>query len=195
MKQLQLILGTLIGLMIIAAACSTVKRVKEEPEETETAETTTPAGREAFIGLLDANRSSLSDVFNSQQHDMPAHLTEKASPERKVARDPHEGFRIQILSTRNMELADSVSVQYRTWADTTITGYKGKAYVSFKQPFYKVHIGDFQDRERAIRYSRLIKKKYPDAWVVHDRIEPDSAPADTVRFELAADTLKQVNDR
>lgn len=176
----------LFSIILISAACSTVEHVTEDPEDAdrdslEVSKTT----NEAMISLLDANRSSLRDAFNAQQHDMPAHLLEKSTAGQQINRDPRDGYRIQLISTRNVELADSISVQYENWADTTITGYQAKAYVSFKQPFFKVHVGDFQQRDRAIKYSKLVKQKYPDAWVVHDRIEPDSAPPDTANFQLA----------
>lgn len=183
MKQLTL---PLLMILLISVACSTVERVTEEPGDADKDSlTVSRTTNETMISLLDGNRSRLRDTFYAQQHDMPEHLLEKASAGQNINRDPRDGYRIQILSTRNMQLADSVSVQYESWADTTIAGYQAEAYVSFKQPFYKVHVGDFQQREQAIKYSKLVKQKYPDAWVVHDQIEPDSAPQDTASFELA----------
>ncbi len=185
MKLTKQLILPLFAIFMVSAACSTVERVTEDRDADKDSLMVSETTNEAMISLLDGNRSRLRDSYNAQQHDMPEHLLEKASAGQNINRDPRDGYRIQILSTRNMQLADSVSVQYENWADTTITGYQGEAYVSFKQPFYKVHIGDFQQRDQAIKYSNLIKQKYPDAWVVHDEIEPDSAPADTVSFELA----------
>jgi hypothetical protein len=135
--------------------------------------------------LLAQNRSSLSDVYTSQQHDMPKAFLKTDSSDASLTRNPFDGYRVQIISTRDVQLADSMASQFRTWADTTITGYDAKAYVSFRQPFYKVHIGDFQKRNQANSFSKLIKPQYPDAWVVHDRIKPDNVPADTASFSIA----------
>lgn len=133
---------------------------------------------------LAQNRSKLSDLHTSQQHDMPEAFLKKDTSDASLNSDPFDGYRVQILSTRDVELADSVANEFRMWSDTTITGYTAQSYVSFNQPFYKVHIGDFQERDRANSFSRLVKPKYPEAWVVHDRIEPSNVPADTASFSF-----------
>jgi hypothetical protein len=158
-----------------------------------TAEQTTPKGDDStvsdrdeslseFIAMLDETRSSLSDVYLSQKQDIPDIYLKADSAGEQINRNPYDGYRIQILSTRNVEQADSVANSFRMWSDSTIAGYKADAYVSFRQPQFKVHVGDFHNREQANKYSRLIKKRYPDAWVVHDRIEPSDVPADTATF-------------
>jgi hypothetical protein len=70
------------------------------------------------------------------------------------------------------------------WAAENISGYDVEAYIYFRQPYYRVRAGDFRNRDRAIEFSRLLKDRYPEAWVVHDRIEPDHVPADTTHFRL-----------
>jgi len=44
----------------------------------------------------------------------------------------------------------------------------------FRQPYYRVRVGNFKIRENAIEFSRILKNRYPDAWVVHDRIDPEN---------------------
>lgn len=132
-------------------------------------------------------RNTLADVYSTQQHDTPKALFQTYKGDQPVERDPFDGFRIQIASSRNVAMADSTAKMFRLWADTTITGYQPDTYVSFKQPYYKVHVGDFHNRDRANRFSRLVKRKYPDAWVVHDRINPYLVPADTVDIGLKSD--------
>ena len=132
--------------------------------------------------LLAQNRSSLSDLHTSQKHDMPAAFMKKDSSNETINSNPYDGYRVQIISTRDVQLADSVANQYRAWADTTINGYMARAYTFFRQPFYKVHIGDFQERDQANSFSKLLRRRYPEAWVVHDRINPSNVPADTATF-------------
>jgi hypothetical protein len=116
---------------------------------------------------------------------MPAAFLKTDSSNESINHNPFDGYRIQILSTRELTNADSVAASFRVWSDTTITGYNAKAYVSFRQPYFKVHIGDFQQRNQANSFTQLIKQKYPDAWVVHDRINPADVPADTASFSFA----------
>lgn len=139
--------------------------------------------RENLNELLAENRSKLGDVYASQQHDMPSSFLQRDTTDTQVERDPFDGYRVQILSTRDISLADSVSRGYRIWADTTMTNYRPKSYVFFNQPFYKVHIGDFQNQQKALKLSDILKRRYPESWVVHDRINPALVPADSVRMD------------
>lgn len=142
---------------------------------------------------LDRYRSTLSDQFVTLQHDLPEVFQQSYKGDQNVERDPFDGFRIQILSSINVSIADSTARDFRVWADTTLAGYMPRAYVFFKQPYYKVHVGDFHDRERAIQFSVLVKRQFPDAWVVHDRINPYLVPADTVKIELKKSTKQRTS--
>ncbi|CAN5138365.1 hypothetical protein BH23BAC3_BH23BAC3_04910 [soil metagenome] len=115
--------------------------------------------------------------------------------------DPYAGFRIQLYTTTNVADADSVRDNFVAWADTTIAGYEPDAYVIFRSPNYRVRAGDFQNRERAIAFSNMLKPFYPDAWVVHERIEPSKVPDESadIRFidimRIEADDVESpVND-
>lgn len=184
-RKLTLYLFTIFLTTAIIAACSTTEQVMGPEEDTDGLESIAKdkAAKE-MQQILASTRNSLSDVYNTQAHDMPQTflLTDTTN---QVEQNPFDGFRIQIVSTRNMELADSVSNQFSAWADTTIEGYTPKAYTFFRQPFYKVHVGDFHNRTRANKLSQLIKRKYPEAWVVHDRVDPELVPADTTQIGLA----------
>jgi hypothetical protein len=174
---------TILGLLLIGViGCKTTDQAskdQEDPTVTDSDEALTE-----FMAVLDETRSSLSDVYLSQKQDIPEIYLKADSVGEQINRNPYDGYRVQILSTRNVEQADSVANSFRMWADSTIANYKADAYVSFRQPHFKVHVGDFQIREHANKFSRLIKKRYPDAWVVHDRIEPSDVPADTVNFKI-----------
>jgi hypothetical protein len=179
-RSISLYLVVLLTIGIIS--CKTTEQTtpdQEDPSVTDRDELLSE-----FIAVLDDTRSSLSDVYVTQQQDIPDIYLKADSAGERINRNPYDGYRIQILSTRNVEQADSVANSFRIWSDSTIAGYTADAYVSFRQPHFKVHIGDFQIREQANKFSRLIKKRYPDAWVVHDRIEPSDVPADTASFSF-----------
>ncbi|MEX2457177.1 MAG: SPOR domain-containing protein [Balneolaceae bacterium] len=131
--------------------------------------------------LLVQTRSYIENQFTNQEQPIPdIFLREVVTEEREI--DPYAGFRVQLLSTRDVTEADTVRNSFVAWADTMITGYEVDAYVLFRPPNYRVRAGDFRDRDQAIKLSNMLKAKYPDAWVVHDRIEPENVPADTVEF-------------
>lgn len=171
------------GLLLLLAgvwACAGPRESAREPEPDEAAKTmkTTLA---ADLNLADY-RSQLDDVFASQQQDQPEIFQQKQAPKKVSRKDLYNGYRIQILSTRDMEQADRTVRNFNNWIDTTGINYPARSYVFFKQPYYRVHVGDFNEREKALNFTRLIKKKFPDAWIVHDRINPDNTPPDTLQI-------------
>lgn len=131
--------------------------------------------------MLFQTRSKMNEMFATQSHDMPEFYLQQIEEEEV---DIYQGFRIQILSTRDVEQADNTLAEFEQWADSNIADYSPRGYVHFRQPFYRVRVGDFQNQERAVELSRLIKFMYPDAWVIHDRINPYRVPADTLEFRI-----------
>jgi len=127
-------------------------------------------------------RSRLIDKFATDRHDMPDFFLQEIE---EVEVDIYQGFRIQIESTRDVDLADSTLAEFEAWADTTFSGYSPRGYVHYRQPYYRVRVGDFHDRDRATELSQLLKVRYPSAWVIHDRINPYRVPADTTEFSLS----------
>ncbi len=189
----KLILSLLFFPLLIS--CSTTESVTEGDERT-------PADRSPYLEISDEtleefvleelddfertlylNRTRLTDRFATIQHDMPEMFTREVITEEQET-DQFAGYRVQILSTRDVIHADTTRDNFVAWADTTMEDYKPNAYVHFRQPFYRVRAGDFQSREKAIEFSRLIKQQYPEAWIVHDRIEPELVPADTTSFRF-----------
>lgn len=182
----QTISAIFIAAVLISLGCSTSdKTTKDEPSPDE--EAVYNEDLTSLQNMLAESRSELSDVHLSLKQDVPEIFLKKDSSDASLRADPSIGYRVQIISTRNMILADSVATQYRSWADSTIAGYSAEAYIFFHQPFYRVHVGDFQQRDHANSFSKLLKRKYPEAWVVHDRINPDSVPADTASFSFKSE--------
>ena len=175
-------LSIIVLFVIGIVSCKTTEQTTPDQKDPTVTEGDEPLSE--FIALLDDTRSSLSDVYLTQKQDIPDIYLKADSAGERIYRNPYDGYRIQILSTRNVERADSVANSFRMWSDSTISGYAADAYVSFRQPHFKVHVCDFQLRDQANRFSRLIKKRYPDAWVVHDKIEPSDVPADTASFSF-----------
>ncbi len=46
-----------------------------------------------------------------------------------------------------------------------------KSYITFREPYYLLRIGDFRTRLEAIEFLERIKRNYPQAWVIKDKIE------------------------
>ena len=145
---------------------------RPEPEEDrELTEGSIREGLDEFERVLFDSRSSLSDQFYSITNDVPEAFRQDASLQ--LVGEDIAGYRVQILSTRDVAAADSTLDDFRVWASENLDEHSNiDVYIYFRQPYYRVRAGDFRNRENAIEFARIAKQQYPDAWVVHDRINP-----------------------
>lgn len=188
-------------LFLLITACATTERSTEEDTESpffDSEEDISESYAEEDLSpkeqLLLRTRSQLSNHYSENRELVPEpYLQEIVIEERE--KDPYAGFRVQLLSTRNVAEADSVRDYFVAWADSMIAGYEPDAYVIFRSPHYRVRAGDFQDRQRAIQFSGMLKSRYPDAWVVHERIEPSKVPADTSKIRFRSPEELQMDNR
>ncbi|MBN2732667.1 MAG: SPOR domain-containing protein [Balneolaceae bacterium] len=168
----------------LIAGCGTTKETQREPgpdpsDNNETIEQT--AVDEDLLFAIKTNRSELSDVYSGLKSNIPAVFLQESTA-REIG-DPNQGYRIQILSTRSVARADSMANDFRTWARREFTNYIPKAYVLFRQPYYKVHVGNFQFQDHAMKLNEVIKTRYTDAWVVPDEVEPELVPPNSLQFQ------------
>ena len=122
---------------------------------------------------LEAYRSRLSDLQNSVRNEIPPQYLEQEKPEETRDRqDRNRGFRIQIISTQDARLADEIREDFEEWIRSVSAPPLPSTYIVFQQPFYRVHVGDFLDRQRALEFTDFVRLRYPEAWVVHSQIHP-----------------------
>ena len=134
---------------------------------------------------LERYRSSLSDSYASRNNEIPeVYARIRVEKEEEDNTNSYEGYRVQIYSGQEVAIADTIAAQFRAWSDTTIVGYQARTYTFFKAPYYRVHVGDFHDRNKALSFSNILKRRFRDAWVVYDRVNPWNVPADTVHISV-----------
>ncbi len=76
-----------------------------------------------------------------------------------------DGFRLQIMASTD-----------RRAVETGQNSFAGKYPSTFNtwvqaKPYYRLRVGAFATRSEAMRYLQVIKKDYPDAYVVPDKIK------------------------
>jgi len=77
-----------------------------------------------------------------------------------------DGFRVQILASKSMTKADSLSLLLNT-------ALEDSAYVIYETPNYKVRIGDYVVREDADKMRQKLQNMgYRSAWVIRTQITP-----------------------
>lgn len=171
---------SILILIISAVACSTSEQTVRDTmddlrENYEDEEVISRLNFEDF-------RTRLSDAYTYRENKIPEAFNRvKVQQEEKI--NLYEGYRIQIYSGQNMAGADTTAALFRAWADTTIAGYQPNTYVFFRAPYFRVHVGDFHNRDKAIQFSNIVKRRFRDAWVVYDRVNPNNVPSDTTTIE------------
>ncbi len=77
----------------------------------------------------------------------------------------NDGFRIQV--SQATERAGILKMQ----ADLTKKYPQMKWYVEFQQPYFRLRAGDFRNRFEALGSVALLKKEFPQAYLVADRVD------------------------
>lgn len=100
-----------------------------------------------------ANASVNGTIQKVQQYEQLSHGT-------------FSGFRIQIQFGSDRNGANTVKTDF----STKYPGYS--TYLTYQQPYFKVCVGDFRTKLEATGVLSKIKKDYPGAFVVRDKINP-----------------------
>lgn len=80
-----------------------------------------------------------------------------------------EGFRIQIFfDSGNQSKLNATQARERF-----IRQYPNvEAYITFREPYYRVRVGDFRTKLEADGFRKQILNNYPHAFTVNDQINP-----------------------
>lgn len=75
-----------------------------------------------------------------------------------------DGYRVQLGSANRLNEANELKEKYER-------KYEGKeAYIIFSEPTYRVRIGDFLSEVKAYSLMQQVKKYFPEAFVVRDKV-------------------------
>jgi hypothetical protein len=76
-----------------------------------------------------------------------------------------DGFRIQILaSTDRRQIESGQSTFAARYPTTFVTWQQAK-------PYYRLRVGAFTSRSDATRYLQNIRRDYPDAYIIPDKVK------------------------
>lgn len=121
-------------------------------------------------------REEAPAVREEIEHDVPARLLSgraDAGVERTV-----QGFRVQILSSKDRDAAERAAVQAEQWWREQAGEAPGDlfaaddlpVYTVFRQPYYRVRVGNFTSRAEAERALEYLSKRYSDAFIARDEV-------------------------
>ncbi len=112
-------------------------------------------------------------------HDVPEGLL-KGRVEQQVSQTG-SGYRIQVYSSQDKRAADRrVEGAVAWWRQQVRLGtlaevYPGNpspppVYLDFRQPYYRVRVGNFGTRSEARTVLQLIETQFPDAFIAPDKV-------------------------
>ena len=158
-------------LILVIAGCASTVEITAEEEVSEAA--VSPESVEFEFGFdITEYRVRPENVFYSNENNIPEVFEIDESSMSEAQRNA--GFRVQIISTQDVRLVEEIRREFTEWMYQDVPEYEPETYILFRQPFFRLHVGNFRSRTDAIEFSALVKRKYPDAWVVHDQIDPEN---------------------
>ncbi len=112
-------------------------------------------------------------------HDVPERLL-KGQVEQQVSQTG-PGYRIQVYSSQDKRNADRRVESAVAWwrrqlrLGTLAEVYRGDpepppVYLDFRQPYYRVRVGNFGTRSEARSFLQLIETQFPDAFIAPDTV-------------------------
>ena len=112
-------------------------------------------------------------------HEVPEALMDGVV--RRPASGTRSGFRIQVYSSQNRQEADQKVEEVMAWwrqlrdERDLSEAYPGHpqeppVYLVFRQPYYRVRVGNFLSREEARRFMDLVERRFPEAFVLPDQV-------------------------
>lgn len=167
-----------LALALTLAACSGSRPGGTEPTEPPPVEPAEPSVVLADYEDFDADpyEDDPADTAPAVRHDVPTKLMDArggsaSSGEPRVV----SGYRVQVFSTRDKEAADAqydaALAWYRGLAEKPAAiGARLPAHIIFRQPLYRLRLGDFATRQQAESARTVIARRYPDAFIVPDRV-------------------------
>lgn len=165
----------IIGLLVASCASLGIGSDREaEPAEDERSRL---ADRVAEYESFDPSpyRDSAPRTTVTVDHQVPEQLMQGTAVE--GIRRTVEGYRIQIFSTQEKRIADQKLEETLDWweraqsrAPEDLFQEELSAVIEYGQPYYRVRVGAFENRDRAEEALEFIKEQYPDAFLARTTV-------------------------
>ncbi len=82
---------------------------------------------------------------------------------------PIDGYRVQIFFESGSNSKSTAMAKMNSFQNQYP---EVKAYLSYKEPYYRVRVGNFRTLIEATGFQKLIAEEYPNAYTVKDKITP-----------------------
>ena len=126
-----------------------------------------------FVVMTFVSRGVMAQVLlpsaGSVEIDQDDKIAQLADQYRKMSLNNPEfdGYRVQIFfdaGSSSKNKAANVKTEFETM-------YPGiKSYLSYKEPYYRIRVGDFRVLTEAVGFQKMIASDYPNSFPVKDKI-------------------------
>lgn len=160
---------------LFLSACATLGAVEEEERDEDVLPTPVEVPL-SEVEVFDISPYREHEPVAEQiEHDVPDVLMDGRIRTSAVRTAP--GFRIQISSTVEKDdavVAEEAAQQWWRGEDrTAVAGLSGQelpVYIVYRQPYYRVRIGNFASRAEAERAATIVQRRFPGSFIVPDTV-------------------------
>ena len=121
---------------------------------------------------------TVEESLQSKKRPQPADIDQLLKGDEGIANsgpDEVQGYRVQLIATRDEEEARSVRRD-------ALLSFDERVYLVYDNPYYKVRVGDCLSRYEAdVLQEKAVQKSYAEAWVVRTTVsvKPQTTESDT----------------
>jgi len=179
MRTLPRLALVLTGLLL-TAACSGPSQTSNQgpsPDPEPSPDQTTAAVSVADYETFDVSTYPARPPEQTVEvtHQVPGQLLKGRADE--GVKQTVEGFRVQVFSAQDQEAAQDFRERVRQWwaesqgdAPTDVFRTQPPIVIEYSQPYYRVRIGAFAEREVAADALEFIRKEYSGAFVARSTV-------------------------
>ena len=172
----------LLAVALSLQACSGLRPVEAQPQPEETPADVAPS-YPVYESFDPAGYDVEPVVAAEVVHDVPARVMQgrvevpsEAGPPAPSEPRPVQvdGYRVQVFTSASRDAAERVRGEAVGWWERAQSQPGApetlEALVAYRQPYYRVQLGAFATREEADRALALVRRQYPEAFVVPDLV-------------------------
>ena len=110
-------------------------------------------------------------------HDIPDKMLDATTEEVGPTVQNVQGFRIQLVSSVEKQVAvqreEAIKAWWRSIPRSERPGFFAdpiRVYLHYRQPYYRVRVGNFSSRQQAEQALAYIQSSFPDAFIAIDNV-------------------------
>lgn len=158
-------------LLVLAAGCTSSREVVEEEEELPRPREVNMADYEDFDPAPYREEPPAAD--EDVTHDVPENLMSGRSGAGEMIQ--MQGYRVQVFSSMERGQAEEQRQKLVQWwqdnVQQDVEASEVPVVIRYKQPYYRVRIGNFTSRSAAEQFLGRIESAYSGAFVVPDQVQ------------------------